>query len=72
VTTNEPIKALHPAVARPGRCAANIQFEPLSVEESNAWLERHGVGDRVQRPTLLGDLYAMEASSRLCVVTDRD
>jgi hypothetical protein len=61
VTTNEPMKALHPAVARPGRCAANIEFEPLSVEESNAWLERHGVEDRVARPTLLGDLYALEA-----------
>jgi hypothetical protein len=61
VTTNEPIKALHPAVARPGRCAANIEFEPLSVEESNAWLERHGVDERVARPTLLGDLYALEA-----------
>jgi hypothetical protein len=61
VTTNEPMKALHPAVARPGRCAANIEFEPLSVEESNAWLGRHGVEDRVARPTLLGDLYALEA-----------
>jgi hypothetical protein len=61
VTTNEPIKALHPAVARPGRCAANIEFEPLSVEESNAWLERHDVAERVQRSTLLGDLYALEA-----------
>jgi hypothetical protein len=61
VTTNEPIKALHPAVARPGRCAANIEFEPLSLEESNAWLERHDVEDRVARPTLLGDLYALEA-----------
>jgi Domain of unknown function (DUF5925)/ATPase family associated with various cellular activities (AAA) len=61
VTTNEPMKALHPAVARPGRCAANIEFEPLSVEESNAWLERHDVEDRVARPTLLGDLYALEA-----------
>jgi hypothetical protein len=61
VTTNEPMKALHPAVARPGRCAANIEFEPLSAEESNAWLERHDVEDRVARPTLLGDLYALEA-----------
>jgi Domain of unknown function (DUF5925) len=61
VTTNEPIKALHPAVARPGRCAANIEFERLSAEESNAWLERSGSAERVDRPTLLGDLYAMQA-----------
>jgi hypothetical protein len=61
VTTNEPIKALHPAVARPGRCAANIEFKPLTAEESNGWLERHGVTDRVERATLLGDLYALQA-----------
>jgi hypothetical protein len=61
VTTNEPIRALHPAVARPGRCAANVEFKPLSPEESNAWLERHGLTERVERETLLGDLYALEA-----------
>ena len=61
VTTNEPIRALHPAVARPGRCAANIEFKPLSPEESNAWLERHGLAEPVERETLLGDLYALEA-----------
>jgi Domain of unknown function (DUF5925) len=61
VTTNEPIKALHPAVARPGRCAANIEFKPLTPEESNAWLERSGVSETAERPTLLADLYALQA-----------
>jgi Domain of unknown function (DUF5925) len=61
VTTNEPIKTLHPAVARPGRCAANIEFERLTVEEANAWLESRGADERVDRATLLGDLYAVEA-----------
>ncbi|MDP8911863.1 MAG: DUF5925 domain-containing protein [Actinomycetota bacterium] len=58
VTTNEEIRKLHPAVARPGRCAANIEFVPLSVEESKAWLERHGVDDAVSAPTTLAALYA--------------
>jgi hypothetical protein len=58
VTTNEPIKALHPAVARPGRCAANIEFGRLSGEESDEWLESHGSAERVGQPTLLADLYA--------------
>jgi Domain of unknown function (DUF5925) len=58
VTTNEPIKALHPAVARPGRCAANIEFGPLSAEEADGWLEAHGAANRVGEPTLLADLYA--------------
>lgn len=58
VTTNEPIRALHPAVARPGRCAANIEFHPLSPEEANNWLERHEHEARVDSPTTLASLYA--------------
>ena len=61
VTTNEPIKTLHPAVARPGRCAANIEFDSLSADEANTWLDAHGVEARVERATLLGDLYALES-----------
>src|ERR687895_2764782 len=59
VTTNEEIRKLHPAVARPGRCAANVEFEPLSVAEASAWLERHGVDEQVTRPTTLASLYAV-------------
>jgi hypothetical protein len=58
VTTNEPIRALHPAVARPGRCAANIEFEPLSVDEANAWLSAHGSEERVSAHYPLAELYA--------------
>jgi ATPase family associated with various cellular activities (AAA) len=59
VTTNEPIRTLHPAVARPGRCAANIEFLPLSPEEANAWLERHDHPQPVEGSTLLASLYAI-------------
>jgi ATP-dependent 26S proteasome regulatory subunit len=58
VTTNEPIKTLHPAVARPGRCAANIEFWPLSAEESSAWFEQHGSAERSDEALLLAELYA--------------
>src|SRR5205823_14584494 len=58
VTTNEEIRRLHPAVARPGRAAANVEFLPLSADESNAWLERHGVDERVQAASTLATLYA--------------
>ena len=58
VTTNEPIKTLHPAVARPGRCAANIEFWPLTAEESSAWFERHGSAERTDEPLPLAELYA--------------
>lgn len=43
VTTNEPVKRLHPAVARPGRCAARVQFMPFPEAEASAWLARRGV-----------------------------
>ena len=42
VTTNEPLGSLHPAVARPGRCVAEIEFVAFSAEEADEWLERHG------------------------------
>ena len=45
VTTNEEIKKLHPAVARPGRCAANVMFDALSREEASEWLSAHGVDE---------------------------
>jgi hypothetical protein len=59
VTTNEEIRKLHPAVARPGRCAANVEFKPLGADEAAAWLERHGVEERVDRATTLASLYAI-------------
>jgi hypothetical protein len=58
VTTNEPIKALHPAVARPGRCAANIEFEPLTAEEAAAWFQQHGSSETPGEPLPLAELYA--------------
>jgi hypothetical protein len=38
VTTNEPLGNLHPAVIRPGRCIANVEFKKFSQEESRQWL----------------------------------
>jgi hypothetical protein len=58
VTTNEEIKTLHPAVARPGRAAANIEFEPLGRDEAAAWLRRHGVDSPPREPRTLATLYA--------------
>jgi hypothetical protein len=58
VTTNEPIRKLHPAVARPGRCAANVEFVPLSAEEATAWLAAHGTADGQPRSATLAELYA--------------
>jgi hypothetical protein len=58
VTTNEEIRKLHPAVARPGRCAANVEFGALSAAEATEWLERHGVQGRPNSARTLASLYA--------------
>jgi hypothetical protein len=58
VTTNEELRRLHPAVARPGRCAADIEFAPLSAEESAAWLRGRGVEAQPSGRGVLASLYA--------------
>jgi hypothetical protein len=63
VTTNEPIKRLHPAVARPGRCAANVEFHPLTAEEASDWLQQRGVAEPASAPELLASLYARLAGT---------
>jgi Domain of unknown function (DUF5925) len=59
VTTNEEIGTLHPAVARPGRAAANIEFKPLTRDEASTWLEGHGVDGVVPATGTLASLYAV-------------
>lgn len=58
ITTNEPLSTMHPAVVRPGRCLAEIEFGALSVEASNRWLRGHGSDVTVAKPTPLAQLYA--------------
>jgi Domain of unknown function (DUF5925)/ATPase family associated with various cellular activities (AAA) len=59
VTTNEELGRLHPAVARPGRCAANVLFNRLPADGANAWLREHGHDGTVSRAATLADLYAI-------------
>jgi hypothetical protein len=65
ITTNEPVKRLHPATRRPGRCLADIEFTPLSVEEANEWLAARGHDRRVQRPTTVAELFGHETGEPL-------
>jgi hypothetical protein len=64
VTTNEPLGRLHPAVARPGRCAAAIEFAAFCAEEAAAWLERNDA-EPVTRSGTLAALYARKAGVEL-------
>lgn len=59
VTTNEELKRLHPAVSRPGRCAAQVSFEPLAGQEALRWLADRGADRDVRGPRSLAELYAI-------------
>jgi ATPase family associated with various cellular activities (AAA) len=52
VTTNDHLRQLHPAVARPGRCLAKIEFVPFTSREAKAWRARNGVEADVGAGTL--------------------
>ena len=57
VTTNEPLRRLHPAVVRPGRTWMELEFGELSMKEANGWLEERANGRRVERATVLAELF---------------
>jgi hypothetical protein len=52
VTTNDDLRQLHPAVSRPGRCLAKIEFAAFTPEEAEEWLARNGVEGDVGAGTL--------------------
>lgn len=59
VTTNEPLGRLHPAVHRPGRCLAEVEFGPFCVEQSNSWLDARETDERVSAAKSLAELFAI-------------
>jgi hypothetical protein len=61
VTTNESLKRLHPAVSRPGRCAAKVEFLPFPAEEAAHWLEERRVERNAVGGGTLADLFAHAA-----------
>lgn len=65
VTTNEPLRRLHPAVVRPGRTWTEVEFPPLTAGDANAWLEARGCDARVDRPAMLAELFALAGGREL-------
>jgi hypothetical protein len=59
VTTNEPVGRLHPALRRPGRCWAEVEFAPFSAREAAAWLRRRAAPQRAPAGGTLAELYAL-------------
>jgi hypothetical protein len=64
VTTNDDLRQLHPAVSRPGRCLAKVQFAPFTPHEAGEWLARNGV-DRTAHAGTLASLFGAAAGEEL-------
>lgn len=59
LTTNEDLRTVHPAVARPGRCAHLLEFDAFPASEANRWLTPSGCEVSVATPTTLAELFAV-------------
>lgn len=62
ITTNEDLGTLHPAVTRPGRCASQIEFLPLTPPEAKTWLKKRAQRREVVTPNgsrTIAELYAL-------------
>lgn len=74
VTTNEKLRTLHPAVQRPGRCAALLDFPTFSFEEAREWLVARGLTHEQAKAATGGastltvaDLFAVLEERRVSV-----
>lgn len=64
ITTNEEIGRLHPAVARPGRAALELHFDPLDASAARDWLADRGMKLGEMRPHTLAELFAIAEQYR--------
>lgn len=60
ITTNEKVKDLHPAVARPGRCVSRFEVDKLTRVEASKWL-----GKPVDKALTLAELYSIKNNEEL-------
>jgi hypothetical protein len=58
VTTNDAVGALHPALSRPGRCLAQVEFHELGREEIVGWCAAREVAAPQASRVSLADLFA--------------
>ncbi len=58
ITTNEDLGRVHPAVTRPGRSVATVEFARFAPDEARRWLAAHGANAGACPNLTLADLYA--------------
>jgi hypothetical protein len=61
LTTNDDVGRLHPAVTRPGRCLAVVEFPRFSPREASDWLGADA--DPPTRPLTLAELYQLRTNT---------
>lgn len=59
ITTNEELGKLNPAVTRPGRCFSQVEFAPLTRDESKKWLLARGAEIDSDSGFTLAELYSL-------------
>jgi hypothetical protein len=59
ITTNEEVGKINPAIVRPGRCAAAVEFCRFTQKEGNQWLAAAGTAERISAGLALCDLYGI-------------
>ncbi len=64
ISTNDPLRQMHPAVTREGREAARATFARHSNKEARDWLRSHGVDDEPDGGMTLAGLYAAAAGRK--------
>lgn len=66
LTTNEKLERIHPAIVRPGRNMADIEFVTFNRDEAKVWLQTHGSDTRpAKAETTLAELYELLAKSKI-------
>lgn len=70
LTSNTPVERLDPALVRPGRLLANLEFGPFTVEQSRAWLGDPGASIPRQGATL-AELYEIAGATTRLVSAPR-
>ncbi|MCL2092097.1 MAG: ATP-binding protein [Micrococcales bacterium] len=70
LTTNENITALHPALTRPGRCLAKVEFHPFTAEQARAWLPDPTLPLPSTTPTLAELFEAVSSTPRISTQDD--
>lgn len=69
ITTNEKLTNIHPAVAREGRCLANIEFPRFSRAEARQWLQAHNLDELPKQDASLAELYEAVRCSHIKLAT---